>query len=70
MTTRTCHYHTSRSINNIIRQDVSKEYTNETAEAIQGYLMQSIKAEFEELYALNMRHQNIPKYNIFNEQFK
>ena len=43
---------------------------NETVEAMQGYLMQSIKAELEEIYALNMRRQNMPKYNIFNEQFK
>ncbi|NDP54723.1 replication initiator protein A [Staphylococcus aureus] len=40
---------------------------NETVEAMQGYLMQSIKAELEETHALNMRRQNIPKYNIFNE---
>lgn len=40
---------------------------NETVEAMQGYLMQSIKAELEEIHALNMRRQNIPKYNIFNE---
>lgn len=40
---------------------------NETVEAMQGYLMQSIKAELEELHALNMRRQNMYKYNIFNE---
>jgi len=40
---------------------------HETVEAMQGYLMQSIKAELEEIHALNMRRQNIPKYNIFNE---
>ena len=40
---------------------------NETVEAMQGYLMQSIKAELEEIHALNMRRQNIPKYNIFNQ---
>ncbi|MGC7825560.1 replication initiator protein A [Staphylococcus epidermidis] len=40
---------------------------NETVEAMQGYLMQSIKAELEEIHALNMRRQNIPKYNIFNK---
>ena len=40
---------------------------NETVEAMQGYLMQSIKAELEEIHALNMRRQNIPKYNFFNE---
>lgn len=40
---------------------------NESIEAMQGYLMQSIKAELEEIHALNMRRQNIPKYNIFNQ---
>ena len=40
---------------------------NETVEAMQGYLMQSIKAELEEIHALTMRRQNIPKYNIFNK---
>lgn len=40
---------------------------NETVEAMQGYLMQSIKAELEEIHALNMRRQNVHKYNIFNE---
>lgn len=43
---------------------------NETVESMQGYLMQSIKTELEELHALNMRRQNMPKYNIFNESFK
>ena len=40
---------------------------NETVEAMQGYLMQSIKTELEELHALNMRRQNMTRYNIFNE---
>ena len=40
---------------------------NETVEAMQGYLMQSIKAELEETHALYMRRQNIKKYNIFNQ---
>ncbi|MDK9864310.1 replication initiator protein A [Staphylococcus equorum] len=40
---------------------------NETVESMQGYLMQSIKAELEETHALNMRRQNIPKHNIFNQ---
>ena len=40
---------------------------NENVEAMQGYLMQSIKAEIEEIHALTMRRQNIPKYNIFNK---
>ncbi len=40
---------------------------NETVEGMQGYLMQSIKAELEEIHALYMRRQNMTKYNIFNE---
>ncbi|MGI2236803.1 replication initiator protein A [Staphylococcus cohnii] len=40
---------------------------NETVEAMQGYLMHSIKAELEEIHALNMRRQNVHKYNIFKE---
>ena len=40
---------------------------NETVEAMQGYLMQSIKTELEELHALNMRRQSMSKYNIFNK---
>ena len=40
---------------------------NETVEVMQGYLMQSIKAELEEIHALSMRRQNIPKHNIFNQ---
>ena len=43
---------------------------NESVEAMQGYLMQSIKSELEEKHALNMRRQNISKYNIFHEKFK
>ncbi|EHM68607.1 hypothetical protein SEVCU071_2196 [Staphylococcus epidermidis VCU071] len=40
---------------------------NETVEIIQGYLMKSINTELEELHALNMPLQSMPKYNIFNE---
>ncbi|WP_440858825.1 replication initiator protein A [Staphylococcus shinii] len=40
---------------------------NETVEAMQGYLMQSIKAELEEIHALNMRRQNMKQRNIFNQ---
>ncbi|HDH4112467.1 TPA: hypothetical protein PIY08_002647 [Staphylococcus aureus] len=36
-------------------------------EAMQGYLMQSIKAELEETHALYMRRKNMKQYNIFNE---
>ncbi len=38
---------------------------NETVEAMQGYLMQSIKAELEETHALYMRRKNMKQYNIF-----
>ncbi|MDW8553547.1 MULTISPECIES: replication initiator protein A [unclassified Staphylococcus] len=40
---------------------------NETVEGMQGYLMQSIKAELEEIHALNMRRQNMKQHNIFNQ---
>ncbi|MGX0167125.1 RepA-like protein [Staphylococcus capitis] len=40
---------------------------NETVETMQGYLMQSIKAELEETHALYMRRQNMSKYNVFNQ---
>src|SRR5699024_12151061 len=40
---------------------------NETVEAMQGYLMQSIKSELEEIHALYMRRQDMTKYNICNE---
>ena len=40
---------------------------NETVESMQGYLMQSIKAEFEETHALYMRRQNMKQHNIFNQ---
>ncbi|WP_436937904.1 replication initiator protein A [Staphylococcus xylosus] len=40
---------------------------NETVEVMQGYLMQSIKAELEETHALYMRRQNMKQYNIFNQ---
>src|SRR5699024_10477895 len=40
---------------------------NETFEAMQGYLMQSIKAQLEEIHALNMRRQNMKQHNIFNQ---
>lgn len=43
---------------------------NESVEAMQGYLMQSIKSELEETHTLNMRRQNLSNYNIFNEKFK
>ncbi|MBE9430356.1 replication initiator protein A [Staphylococcus epidermidis] len=40
---------------------------NETVDAMQGYLMQSIKAELEERHALHMRRQNMNQHNIFNQ---
>ncbi|EST94992.1 replication protein A, partial [Staphylococcus epidermidis Scl31] len=38
----------------------------ENIEAMQGYLMRSIKAELEETYALYMRRQHSPQNNLFN----
>ena len=43
---------------------------NESVEAMQAYLMQSVKSELEEIHALNMRRQSMSKYNVFNEKFK
>ncbi|MCG2542257.1 replication initiator protein A [Staphylococcus epidermidis] len=40
---------------------------NESVEAMQAYLMQSIKSELEETHALNMRRQNLSNHNIFNK---
>lgn len=40
---------------------------NETVKAMQGYLMKSIIAEFEEIHALRMRQQNMSKYSIFHQ---
>ncbi|MCE5003672.1 replication initiator protein A [Staphylococcus pseudoxylosus] len=40
---------------------------NETVDAMQGYLMQSIKVELEEIHALHMRRQNMKQHNIFNQ---
>ncbi|PTH04451.1 replication protein, partial [Staphylococcus capitis] len=42
---------------------------NETVKAMQGYLMKSIIAEFEEIHVLRMRQQNISKYSIFHQQY-
>ena len=39
---------------------------NESVFSMQGYLMQSIKAELEEFNALNLRRSNMVKKNIFN----
>ncbi|MEJ7220710.1 replication initiator protein A [Staphylococcus gallinarum] len=40
---------------------------NESVETMQGYLMQSIKAELEETHALYMRRQNMKQHSIFNQ---
>ncbi|MBN6837014.1 replication initiator protein A [Staphylococcus epidermidis] len=39
---------------------------NENVEAMQGYLMRSIKTELEEMHSLNMRCQNAPQNYIFD----
>ncbi|MEJ7456318.1 replication initiator protein A [Staphylococcus warneri] len=39
---------------------------NENVEAMQGYLMRSIKTELEEMHSLNMRRQNAPQNYIFD----
>ncbi|MCE4988750.1 replication initiator protein A [Staphylococcus haemolyticus] len=39
---------------------------SESVEAMQGYLMRSIKTELEEMHSLNMRRQNAPQNDIFD----
>ncbi|MBJ6131156.1 replication initiator protein A [Staphylococcus aureus] len=39
----------------------------ETIKSMQGYLMQTILTELEELHSADMKRQNMVKYNIFNQ---
>ena len=40
---------------------------NETVEAMQGYLMKSLKSEFSEVHTLNKRRDNLPITSLFNQ---
>lgn len=40
---------------------------NETVEAMQGYLMKSLKSEFAEAHTLNKRRDNLPISSLFNQ---
>ena len=40
---------------------------NETVEAMQGYLMKSLKSEFAEVHTLNKRRDNLPITSLFNQ---
>ncbi|MDS3879381.1 replication initiator protein A [Staphylococcus hominis] len=40
---------------------------NETVEAMQGYLMKSLKSEFAEIHTLNKRRDNLPITSLFNQ---
>ena len=40
---------------------------NETVEAMQGYLMRSLKSEFAEVHTLNKRRDNLPITSLFNQ---
>lgn len=40
---------------------------NETVEAMQGYLMKSLKSEFAEMHTLNKRRDNLPIASLFNQ---
>jgi hypothetical protein len=40
---------------------------NETVEAMQGYLMKSLKSEFAEMHALNKRRDHLPITSLFNQ---
>ena len=48
--------------------NVSKLYLfkNETVEAMQGYLMKSLKSEFE-MHTLNKRRDHLPITSLFNQ---
>ena len=41
---------------------------NETVEAMQGYLMKSLKSEFAEVHTLNKRRDHLPITSLFNQQ--
>ena len=41
----------------------------ESVEAMQGYLMRSIKTELEEMHSLNMRRQNAPQKHILDTSY-
>lgn len=50
--------------------NVSKLYLfkkNETVEAMQGYLMKSLKSEFAEMHTLNKRRDHLPITSLFNQ---
>ena len=40
---------------------------NETVEAMQGYLMKSLKSEFSEMHTLNKRRDHLPITSLFNQ---
>jgi hypothetical protein len=40
---------------------------NETVEAMQGYLMKSLKSEFAEVHTLNIRRDHLPITSLFNQ---
>ncbi|MCE4951130.1 replication initiator protein A [Staphylococcus hominis] len=40
---------------------------NESVEAMQGYLMKSLKSEFAEMHTLNKRRDNLPITSLFNQ---
>ncbi|COQ66714.1 Uncharacterised protein [Streptococcus pneumoniae] len=53
-------------INVLKRFKATLIHKNENVEAMQGYLMRSIKTELEEMHSLNMRRQNAPQNYIFD----
>ncbi|MCG2107866.1 replication protein A [Staphylococcus epidermidis] len=42
-------------------------HKNENVEAMQGYLMKSLKSEFAEMHTLNKRRDNLPITSLFNQ---
>ena len=52
-------------INVLKRFRIVLKKKNESVESMQSYLMRCVKSEFEEIHALHMRQQHMPKDNIF-----
>ena len=54
-------------IHHILKRFKAKQKKkNETVEAMQGYLMKSLKSEFAEVHTLNKRRDNLPITSLFN----
>ena len=52
---------------NVLKRFKATLIQNETVEAMQGYLMKSLKSEFAEVHTLNKRRDNLPITSLFNQ---